>query len=182
MNYDKIAPGLLSMFDELETEGRPALHVRARTFGLSHMAPLPKPPSVVVFLKCDPDANLRDLDARLGVRVNQESGRVRTAYLPIERLGDLSDVSAVERIIPSRYMHLKMDVAAVRCQIPAYRRRTQSSGRGVIVGVIDSGIDPNHPAFNGRIRSIWDQTLTGNGVQEGGYGFELTGQQLAASR
>jgi subtilisin family serine protease len=52
----------------------------------------------------------------------------------------------------------------------------------VIIGIIDSGIDPKHPAFEGRILRIWDQTLSGPGVLEGKYGAELTGSLLTVSQ
>jgi subtilisin family serine protease len=51
-----------------------------------------------------------------------------------------------------------------------------------LIGVVDSGIDPKHPDFTGRLLRIWDQTLSGPGVPEGAYGLELTGHQLTASR
>jgi subtilisin family serine protease len=35
----------------------------------------------------------------------------------------------------------------------------QGDGSGVLVGVIDTGIDGTHPAFTGRIHAVWDQTL-----------------------
>lgn len=53
-------------------------------------------------------------------------------------------------------------------------------GQGVIIGVIDSGIDYTHPAFRyssgqSRIISIWDQTdKTGNMPESFDYGTEYT--------
>jgi len=35
-------------------------------------------------------------------------------------------------------------------------------GTDVFVGVVDSGIDGNHPAFTGRIHKVWDQTAAAN--------------------
>src|SRR5262249_28086419 len=66
--------------------------------------------------------------------------------------------------------------------IPSFRTASSVSGAGVIVGIVDSGIDPNHPSFTGRILRIWDQTMTGPGVAEGGFGLELTGPSITASR
>jgi subtilisin family serine protease len=75
-----------------------------------------------------------------------------------------------------------MDVAPGKVHLPAFRNASGLSGSGVVIGVVDSGIDPNHPAFAGRILRIWDQTLPGPGVPEGGYGAELTGTLLTVSR
>jgi len=75
-----------------------------------------------------------------------------------------------------------MDVALGKVHLPTFRNDSGLSGQGVLLGVIDTGIDPNHPDFQGRILRVWDQTLPGPGVQEGGYGVELTGPFLSVSR
>jgi subtilisin family serine protease len=73
-----------------------------------------------------------------------------------------------------------MDVAVLRCAIPALH--TQGlTGKGVVVGVVDSGIDVRNPAFGKRVKRIWDQTVTGKGVKEGKYGAEFTGSLMEAS-
>ena len=57
------------------------------------------------------------------------------------------------------------------------------TGRGVFVGVIDSGIDFRHPVFIGpdgtsRIRYLWDQTLDGIPPKGYGIGQEFTQIEL----
>lgn len=181
MNTDKIAPGLLSILDDFGDQGMAAMADSFRTFGLVAEAGTPKPPRIIIFLHCDRRADLSDL-AAYGVRVNQRAGRVRTAFLPVESLDPLSEDGRVERIVPSRRMRLLMDVAPSKVGLPAFRGSTGLTGRGVIIGIIDSGIDSEHTAFSGRINRIWDQEAPGPGVGEGGYGIELTGSKLSASR
>jgi len=53
------------------------------------------------------------------------------------------------------------------CITTLQARAPQLTGRGTLVGVIDSGIDYSHPDFrlpngNTRILSLWDQTIPGN--------------------
>jgi len=181
MKPEKIAPGLMVALEDYDEEGREGLTRHMRLLGLVSAVDNPKPPRTVVFLRCDPEASLEHL-AQYGIRVNQPKGRVRTAFLPLESLDPLSEDPAVEHIIPSRYLRLLMDVAPGKVKLPEFRRATGLSGRGVIIGVVDTGIDPNHPAFKGRILRIWDQTLPGPGVTEGGYGVELTNDLLTVSR
>lgn len=61
------------------------------------------------------------------------------------------------------------------------------TGRGVLVGFLDSGIDYTHPAFRNpdgttRILRIWDQTdSSGTAPENLGYGTEYTSEQLNAA-
>jgi subtilisin family serine protease len=66
--------------------------------------------------------------------------------------------------------------------LPAFHNNTGLTGKGVIIGVLDTGIDAKHPAFAGRILSVWDQTLPGPGVKEAAYGAEFTGAQMTISQ
>jgi subtilisin family serine protease len=57
-------------------------------------------------------------------------------------------------------------------------------GNGVLIGIVDSGIDYTNPIFQNadkttRIASIWDQTIVSDNIQEGlSYGTEYTGEQI----
>lgn len=58
-------------------------------------------------------------------------------------------------------------------------------GQGVLVGIVDSGIDYQHQAFlyndgNSRIVSIWDQTMNENGLPPEGftYGMEYDNAEI----
>lgn len=181
MQYEKIGPELMVALENYREEGRAGLTRHVRSLGVVPSVDSLKPPRVVVFVQCDEQARLDHL-AQYGIRVNQTRGKVRTAFLPLESVDLLSDDPMIERIIPSRYLKLRMDVAPVKVNLPVFRNTHQLNGKGVIIGVVDTGIDPNHPAFLGRVLHIWDQTLPGPGVPEGGYGVELTGAQLTVSR
>jgi subtilisin family serine protease len=102
--------------------------------------------------------------------------------LPIDSLDAVSDDPAVQRIKPSRYLKAKMDVAPGKVNLSQFKNKTGLTGKGVVIGIVDTGIDAKHPAKAGRILRVWDQTLPGDGVPEGGYGIELTGANLSTSR
>ena len=181
MKLEKLSPGLLTALEDFDNEGGPGLTRHVMTLGVLPSLGTPKPARTVIFLECDEDANFDHLTPA-GVIVNQRTGRLRTAFLPIESLDQLSDDPQVFRIISSRYLRKRLDVALPRVNVPQFRNNSHLNGTGVVIGIVDTGIDPNHPAFAGRILRIWDQTLSGPGVQEGSYGLEVTGANLTASR
>ncbi|HBB33626.1 MAG TPA: peptidase S8 [Cyanobacteria bacterium UBA8803] len=181
MQPEKISPGLLLALQDYQDERRVGLIPHRQTLGVFPAVSSPKPPRTVAFIYCDENAQLDHL-SEYGVQVNQSTGRVRTAFLPIESLDPLSEDPAVHRIKPSRYLKPLMDVARTKVNLPQFKETSGLTGKGVVIGIVDTGIDPKHPAFTGRILRIWDQTLPGPGVAEGSYGLELTENILTASR
>ena len=181
MRHEKLSPGILLAYEDYHREGRQALVTHKRSLGIVSPRSSLKPIRSVVFVYCDEQADLSHL-SEYGIKINQNRGKVRTAFLPIASLARLSEEPAVERIKPSRKLHWRMDVAPEKVDLPQLKQqKSQLSGKGVIIGIIDSGIDSAHPAFAGRVLRVWDQTLSGNGVTEGDYGAELTDKHLAMS-
>ncbi len=178
---EKISPGLLVALADYQSQGREVLTAHKRSLGIISPKNSLKPPRTAVFIYCDEQADLDQLQ-QYGIQVNQSTGRVRTAFLPLDSLDPLSEEPAVQRIKPSRYLRPLMDVAPGKVNLPQFKNTSQLTGKGVIIGIVDTGIDPKHPAFQGRILRIWDQVLPGSGVSEGGYGIELTAEQLTTSR
>ncbi len=123
-----------------------------------------------------------------GARVRTVIGEFATADVPFGSLGKLIQLPGVVYVQASRLMEpTLLDVSVpdtgahqVWNSAPGY------TGKGVIVGVIDSGIDWNHPDFVGedgtsRILYIWDQGRAGEQGGSGervpagyGYGVEWT--------
>ncbi|MEM1395327.1 MAG: S8 family peptidase [Cyanobacteria bacterium P01_H01_bin.150] len=181
MRHEKLSPGILLAYENYHREGSRALVTHKRSLGIVSPRSTLKPIRSVVFIYCDEQADLSHL-SEYGIKINQNRGKVRTAFLPIESLDRLSEDPAVERIKPSRKLHWRMDVAPEKVNLPQFQQKNSKlSGKGVVMGIIDSGIDSAHPAFAGRVLRIWDQTLSGNGVTEGDYGAELTDKHLAMS-
>jgi len=182
MRYDKLSPALAAAVDDFGRDGRPGLAAHGRAMALVTPQAVVKPARVVVFLHAaGAAADLGHL-AELGVEVNDGGGAVRTGIVPMESLDALSEDPSISRIVPSRPLRPLMDVAAGVVHVPAFRSRTGLTGRGVVVGIVDSGIEVTHDAFAGRIARLWDQTLHGRGVPEGRYGAELHGETLLQSR
>nr|WP_246300194.1 S8 family serine peptidase [Actinopolyspora biskrensis] len=130
---------------------------------------------------CDPEADLGEL-ADIGVSIDEGGRRVRTASLPLDALEQLTEHPGVEWVGHDEHVHPRLDVAADKVGLPEYRTRTSTSGKGVLIGIVDTGIDATHTEITGRVQRIWDQTVTGNGVPEGKYGTEYTGSDVTKSK
>ena len=179
MDYGKLSPALASALVDYQEGGRTALGAHAPTLGLVSAESPSKPTRLVVFVHCDDDADLAHLS---GVELNSDEGGIRTGIVDLDGLDALSEESAVTRIVPAERLRLLMDVAKPKVGIPAWRKSTKLSGKGVVIGTVDTGIETDHPAFAGRILRIWDQTLAGKGVAEGRYGAELHPPMTSVTR
>jgi subtilisin family serine protease len=181
MRHEKLSAGLLLAYEDYQRDGEQALIPHKRSLGIIAPKNTVKPAKSVVFIYCDEEADLSHLE-QYGIHLNQNTGKVRTAFLPLDGLDALSEEASVCRIKPSRKMKLLMDVAPGKVKLPEFKTKSGLTGKGVIIGIVDSGIDAKHPAFAGRILRIWDQTMSGPGVAEGNYGAEFTGEQLTVSQ
>ncbi len=182
MDYGKIAPDLAAALDDLRVDDFAALARRGRALGLVSTDPTSvRPARVVAFLHVDEDADVERLSA-LGAEVNAGGGPVRTGIVRLDAISALTDDPSVHRIVPARRLRPFMDIAPEAVRLATFRVRAGLSGKGVVVGIVDTGIEAGHPTFSGRVDRIWDQTLPGPGVAEGGYGVELTGQMTRTSR
>jgi subtilisin family serine protease len=181
MDYAKLSPTLAQAVDDYYAYGKPALASHNKLLGLvSVEEEAPRPAKVVVFLHVE-EGTRRNAFADLGVELNQDEGAVRTGIVPLDSLDALTESGAVQRVVPARRLKPLMDIAGPRVGIPALHKGGLS-GKNVVIGVIDTGIDVRNPAFKGRVLRIWDQTMSGPGVPEGKYGAELKGALMQTSQ
>jgi len=181
MQYSKLGPTLAQALDDYRSQGRRGLAAHVPQVGLvTAVEESPKPPRVVAFVHCDEDLPA-DAFAHLGVELNSGSGRVRTGIVPLDALDELTEDEAIERVVPSGRLEPLMDVAGPAVGIPDLHAGGLT-GQGVVVGIVDTGIDVKHPAFDGRVLQVWDQTLPGPGVPEGAYGAEFTGPLMQVAQ
>lgn len=159
---------------------------RSRRLSLesTRAVPLPSPdaavdPQVQAFIRCDANAALDNTE---GVRPRAQRGTVRTALVSLSGIDKLSERSDVYRISPGIMLKPLNDLCAQRTRLPVFRNNHPEQGRGVVIGIVDSGIDATHPAFADRIESIWDQTIEGEGWGTTNYGTVLRDQNLSDSR
>lgn len=95
--------------------------------------------------------------------------------VPEPLIGRLSDYEEIEYIEKPKRLYFSVNNGiAASCIKPLQTALYNLTGEGVIVGVIDSGIDFSHLDFRNedntsRILYLWDQTIPGNPPQ----GYEL---------
>jgi subtilisin family serine protease len=162
MSRRKLSPGLLVVLDDFDHPDSFGLDAVAHSASVVRRNDPSAPHAAPVFLECAAEADLSEL-AALGVQVNQPVGAVRTALVPLVALEEVAAHPAIERIGASHRARPLLDLAGPAVGLPIFRSSTGLDGQGVIVGIVDSGIDANHSAFTGRILRIWDQTLPSGG-------------------
>lgn len=181
INYNKLSAGLSSLIHEYETIGINAAVINSSRVS---MTPLFIPsnggtPETVIFVRCNENVRL-DLE---GVNINSQEGELRTAKVSLDSLEVLSRNPDVHQLSSSIKLKPLNDVAAARTQLNNFRRMGSPNltGKDVVVGIVDTGIDGYHPSFEGRILSIWDQKMEGHGWGLKDYGTVLTGELIGAS-
>ena len=99
----------------------------------------------------------------------------------IDRLTEFPQIEFIEK--PKRLFFAVENEKRASCIPPVQRPPLNLTGRGVLVGIIDSGIDYANPVFRNadgttRIRNLWDQSLSEN--PPAGYliGTEYTSEQI----
>lgn len=96
--------------------------------------------------------------------VVQLSDGYAVVMLPREEIRTLALMPQVEYVEMSKWLYFALDAGrAASCVSAVQTPRLDLTGRGILVAVIDSGVDYFHPDFrNGdgstRIAAMWDQT------------------------
>jgi subtilisin family serine protease len=102
--------------------------------------------------------------------VGDTTGAARNVQVPLARLAEFVALPPVRHVDVVPPMKAAADLSRAAVQYPTLDAKiavAKRGGQGVVVGIIDSGIDGRHPAFAGRIHSYWDQTSPANAVLTG---------------
>ncbi|MBP1756540.1 MAG: hypothetical protein H6Q59_2938 [Firmicutes bacterium] len=91
--------------------------------------------------------------------------------IPEYLIGRLSDYDEIEYIEKPKRLFFEVDQGrTASCINPLQTQNYNLFGEGVLIGIIDSGIDYSHPDFRNedgttRIAALWDQTIPGSPPQ-----------------
>jgi subtilisin family serine protease len=117
---------------------------------------------VDVFIKAD-TASLAAIKAAGAQIRTVTSNGIMTASVPLDKIKTIASLTGVSQIEAARRVKKYMDVSkgVTGLNIPGIPMNAPT-GQGVVVGVIDTGIDWNHPDFQvsglTRIYAVWDQS------------------------
>ncbi len=115
------------------------------------------------------NGDLSELPAR-GVKVEELLAGYAILTVPEELIDEVSDMPEIEYVEkPKRLFFAVENGKEVSCILPVTIRSPFLDGEGVIVAVIDSGIDYTSRHFRNpdgttRILYLWDQTIPGGGT------------------
>ena len=118
--------------------------------------------------------DLTPIEQGLGAKITYLMNGYAIVNIEENKIDALSNITQVEFIEKPRGLVWEQYQELVdSCITPVRREPYELSGRGVLIAVIDSGIDYTHPEFRNRdgstrIAAIWDQTIQGQPPE--GYG------------
>jgi len=123
-----------------------------------------------------------DLVRGQGIEVNSHVGRLMTARCPLPLLSRLLSLPGIQRVSVAERCKPNLDRSGLDVGINNIRTVTPptfsgQTGAGILVGVVDTGIDYTNPDFQHedgttRLVSIWDQTAGGSPPPGFTYGTE----------
>lgn len=112
---------------------------------------------------------IRDKVEDMGGKFKFAAGNIASVLVPKNRLGELATVKGVIRMESGPSVQLMNDTMVINNNVTEIRNiqspLTQDyTGSGVLIGFLDSGIDPKHKDFrnddgSSRIVAIWDQNI-----------------------
>ena len=159
---------------KLRNTSIPTYNSRTRSF--ERPKSVPENTMAMVELK---DQNSRaDLEAQ-GVRVLRVRGNIAIVVAPIKDIERIADLKCVRRMELPRRVYQKMDVVRKEIGVDKIHQGVDLpqayTGKGVVTGIVDGGIDPNHINFlkpDGSTRFGYISKITASQSNKDGYQFD----------
>ncbi|MBI4367636.1 MAG: S8 family serine peptidase, partial [Deltaproteobacteria bacterium] len=143
-----------------------------------------------VLIKTSDPGELAAILEQWGGAARTVAGPIVTAHVPLTLVAELAALDIVTYVEAAKPVTAKLSASRAVVNIDAVQAGTglpqPYNGSGVIVGLVDSGIDCRHADFQDsnnatRLLAYWDQAGTGSGVTEikNSDGREYTGIALS---
>ncbi len=120
---------------------------------------------------------------QLGAEIYVDGGDKLTASLPIDKLYEIGNLPEVDRVQVASKVRTMMDKARADANVDLVQKGDATiapyTGKGVVIGIVDTGFDYGHIAFytsdqsEVRVKRVWDQnSVTGTRPSAFNYGAE----------
>ncbi len=183
---NKISPVLFLAYDRFETAKRNNENFNDAFADLKKLIQLKIRNERELFIgilikSAKPDVTKYDVE-KYGGKCNTIVGNILTAEIPIDKIYKIAETRNVLYIDASVLREEKLDVSKGEVRADLVNNNLGLDGSGVVVGVLDSGIDWQHPVFGSnsgtRIKFLWDQSGNGNPPAGYSYGTEYTKTEI----
>lgn len=166
---------------------------RATGFQTNTMSVSADNETISAFVKINSQTVLEQIE-RLGGQVNTNyGGNLVTVTMPIDKIRDIAALDDVAFIQASPRAYLRMDKAREDANVDACHEATAGmeayTGKGIVIGDVDTGIEYDHIDYYDSARTasrlvrVWDQNVSGNAPSGFTYGTEYaTAASIAAKR
>ena len=141
--------------------------------------PLEKEWELIVKYSGDPE-QIREIAVKVTLLMNGYA----VVLVREDRINDLAGLGGVEFIEKPKNLYFQVENGRnTSCINPVQNPPFSLSGRGVLTGIVDSGIDLAHPDFRNedgttRVLALWDQTIPGNPPSGYSRGSEYTAEEI----
>lgn len=132
--------------------------------------------NVPVRVRTSDPPELRRAARKLGLAIRSVIGGIASVEAPAGALTALARVPGVISVKPARTYRPILDISTAEIGSDLAASAYAGTGRGVLVAVIDTGVDFRHPDFlqpdgSSRVLAAWDQSDPGGGGFNCGPGF-----------
>ena len=119
----------------------------------------------------------------LGVKIGTKAGNIWTVQIPETKLNDFILLNGIDYIQLDEPIYANLDMAKKTTRVDSVHAGIglpmAYTGKNVVVGILDVGIDYSHPTFydtlgnSYRIKKVWEQKSNGTPPSGFAYGNEL---------
>ncbi len=146
--------------------------------------------TIPVFIKTSSLEATKGKILELGGIIGTVAGDIVTAHVPASSINFIAESPDVIYIDASTVSETKLDLSRIETKVNQLHNgsgiQRPYKGNGVVVGVLDSGIDWKHQDFKNsggsRIKYLWDMSGSGNPPSGYNYGTEYTKAQIDATQ
>ena len=159
---------------KLRNTAIPTYNSRTRAFE----RPKSVPENTMAMVEMKDQNDRADLEAQ-GVKVLRVRGNIAIVVAPIKDIERISALKCVRRMELPRRVYQKMDVVRKEIGVDKIHQGVDLpqayTGKGVVTGIVDGGIDPNHINFlkpDGSTRFGYISKITASQSNKDGYQFD----------